>query len=196
EIAAIVALQEEDYIPLDSLRAVEAGGSMVHSPLFTRMRTLLCPNIYCTYSASEVGNVAYAHVSTIHGVDHAAGYVLPWADVEIVDANRTPLVAGEEGEIRIRTLGQRYRYHKLSETEYRLDRSEWFYPGDRGILLRNGLLLVLGRIHDIINRGGVKVAPDRIENALMEHPAIADAVAVGVMDEIGVEQIWAAIVAR
>src|SRR5262249_14306554 len=58
------------------------------------------------------------------------------------------------------------------------------------------LLLVLGRIHDIINRGGVKVAPDRIENALMEHPAIAEAVAIGVMDEIGVERIWAAIVAR
>src|SRR5262249_47322003 len=148
------------------------------------------------YSSAETGTAACAQAGQIHGLDHAAGYVAPWVEVEIVDADRNPLAAGEEGEIRIHAFARRYRYHKLSETQFRLDRIEWFYPGDRGILLRNGLLLVLGRTHDIINRGGVKVAPDRIESALMEHPAIAEAVAVGVMDEIGVEQIWVAIVAR
>src|SRR5262249_13586595 len=122
QAAAIVAAQEEEYIRLDSLRAVHVGGSKVHTPLLTRMPMLLCRNIYCNYSAAETGTAACAQAGQIHGLDHAAGYVAPWVEVEIVDADRNPLAAGEEGEIRIHALARRYRYHKLSETEYRLDR--------------------------------------------------------------------------
>jgi acyl-CoA synthetase (AMP-forming)/AMP-acid ligase II len=63
-------------------------------------------------------------------------------------------------------------------------------------LYRNGLMMITGRINELINRGGVKIAPDTIEEEIKKHAAISDAAAVGVLDEVGIEQIWLAIVSR
>jgi acyl-CoA synthetase (AMP-forming)/AMP-acid ligase II len=65
-----------------------------------------------------------------------------------------------------------------------------------GRLYRNGLLAILGRVNEIINRGGTKVAPDEIEEAIRQHEAISDAAAVGMLDNVGIEQIWVAVVSR
>ena len=129
-------------------------------------------------------------------MDRAVGLVTPWSELEVIDDQNKPLDYGNEGQIRIRALGQGFRYQKTSSNEYEIDKSEWFYPGDQGIVFKNGMLVIKGRINEIINRGGIKVSPDAIEEVLKKHPVVADVAAVGMIDGIGIEQIWVAIVSR
>jgi acyl-coenzyme A synthetase/AMP-(fatty) acid ligase len=196
QISTIVREQEEKFVRLESLRSIHIGGSVAYAPLLARIRMLVCPNVYCGYGSTEGGTVAYAPADAIYGMDRAVGIVAPWIDLEIVDEQNRAQDYGIEGQIRLRALGQGYRYTKISETEYKLDDAEWFYPGDQGILGRNGLLVVTGRINEIINRGGVKIAPDSIEEAIKKHPLIADAAATSMLDGMGIEQIWVAITTR
>lgn len=75
-------------------------------------------------------------------------------------------------------------------------RDGWFVSGDIGAVWPDGMLTVTGRVSDLINRGGTKVSPRVIEQALLSLPTVIDAAAFGVPDASGLEQIWAAIVAR
>jgi acyl-coenzyme A synthetase/AMP-(fatty) acid ligase len=193
QIAEMVKAQEAHFIRLTSLRAVHIGGSVTYAPLSARIRMLVCNTLYCGYGSTEGGTIAYAPAEAIFGMDRAVGGVAPWIEIEAVDEQNKALEYGKEGQIRIRALGQGYRYDKISPTEFKIDKSEWFYPGDQGIVFKNGMLVIKGRINEIINRGGTKVAPDTIEEELKKHPRVGDVAVVGALDSMGIEQIWVAL---
>jgi acyl-CoA synthetase (AMP-forming)/AMP-acid ligase II len=157
---------------------------------------LVCNNVLCGYGSTEGGTVAYAPVDCVYGIDRAVGIIAPWIDAETLNPQDAPQELGEEGQIRFRALGQGYRMQPDEAGTYEMDRSDWFYPGDMGVVYRNGLMLITGRINEIINRGGVKISPDAIEEHLKKNPAVNDAAAVGVLDSVGLEQIWMAVVAE
>jgi acyl-CoA synthetase (AMP-forming)/AMP-acid ligase II len=69
----------------------------------------------------------------------------------------------------------------------------WFRTGDQGILDARGYLRLVGRIKELINRGGEKISPAEVEDVLLAHPAVADAVAFGIPDEKYGEQVAAAV---
>ena len=72
----------------------------------------------------------------------------------------------------------------------------WFRTGDQGVLDAAGYLTLTGRLKEIINRGGEKISPREVDDVLMTHPAVAQAVAFAVPhDKLG-EDIAAAIVLR
>jgi long-chain acyl-CoA synthetase len=196
QITGVVTALEQQFFRLDSLRAVHIGGSIAYAPLLARIRMLVCSNVFCGYGSTEGGTVAYVPAESIFGMDRAVGIVAPWIGLEVFTEPDTVADYGIEGQVRLRALGQGYRNNKVSPTEYEVDRSEWFYPGDQGILYRNGLLAITGRVNEIINRGGIKISPDTIEEEIKKHPVVADAAAVGVLDGLGIEQIWVAVVSR
>jgi acyl-coenzyme A synthetase/AMP-(fatty) acid ligase len=196
QITALVQGQERQFFRFDSLRAVHIGGSIAYAPLQARIRMLICPNLFCGYGSTEGGTVAYTPAEAIFGMDRTVGIVAPWIEAEVITDPDKVEDYGHEGQLRLRALGQGYRYTKVAPDRYEVDRSEWFYPGDRGVLYRNGLLAIIGRVNEIINRGGMKVAPDEIEEAIKKHQTVADAAAVGMLDNVGIEQIWVAVVSR
>jgi acyl-coenzyme A synthetase/AMP-(fatty) acid ligase len=196
QISVLVKAQEEQFVRLESLRAVHIGGSIAYAPLLTRIRMLICNHVLCGYGSTEAGTVAYAPVDSIFGIDRAVGIVAPWIEAQTLDAQGQPQEFGVEGEIRLRTPGQGFRVVASSPGRVEDDQAGWFHPGDQGILYRNGLLVITGRINEIINRGGVKVSPDAIEEELKKHPSLEDVAAVGVLDAVGLEQIWVAVVTR
>jgi acyl-coenzyme A synthetase/AMP-(fatty) acid ligase len=193
QITDIVKGQEESFLRLDSLRSIHIGGAVAYAPLNARIRLTVCNLLYCGYGSTEGGTVAYASAESIYGMDRAVGIVAPWIEVEVFDEDKNVVDYGKSGEIRLRALGQGYRYTKTSPTEYQIAKDEWFYPGDQATLFRNGMLMVTGRINEIINRGGTKVSPDAIEEAMKKHPKLDDVAAVGMLDDIGIEQIWVAV---
>jgi acyl-coenzyme A synthetase/AMP-(fatty) acid ligase len=196
QIADVAKGLEENFARLDSLRAVHIGGSVAYAPLSARIRMLVCNTLFCGYGSTEGGTIAYCPAESIFGMDRAVGVQTPWVEVEVLDEQKNVLEHGKEGEIRIRALGQGHRYVKTSDTEYEIDESDWFYPGDQGVVFRNGMMIISGRINEIINRGGTKVSPDAVEEMLKKHPVVGDAAAVGMLDDVGIEQIWVAVVAR
>jgi acyl-CoA synthetase (AMP-forming)/AMP-acid ligase II len=74
-------------------------------------------------------------------------------------------------------------------------RDGWFHPGDSGSVSADGVLSVLGRVDDVANIGGVKIAPDVIEDILRDVPGISD-VGVFMSDADGVQRVYAAIVVQ
>jgi long-chain acyl-CoA synthetase len=196
QIMALVQAQEQQFFRLDSLRSVHIGGSVAYAPLQARIRMMVCPTLHCGYGSTEGGTVAYSPAEAIFGMDRTVGVVAPWIEVEAMEEGDKVAQYGRAGEIRLRGLGQGYRCTKVTPDRYEIDSSEWFYPGDQGVLYRNGLLAIIGRVNEIINRGGTKVAPDEIEEAIRQHQAISDAAAVGMLDNVGIEQIWVAVVSR
>jgi acyl-CoA synthetase (AMP-forming)/AMP-acid ligase II len=72
----------------------------------------------------------------------------------------------------------------------------WFRTGDEGVLDDEGYLRLTGRIKELINRGGEKIAPREIDEVLLTHPAVSEAVCFGVPHPTWGEEVAAAIVLR
>jgi len=70
----------------------------------------------------------------------------------------------------------------------------WFRTGDEGYLSSEGYLTLVGRIKELINRGGEKIAPREIDEALASHPAVVEAVSFGITDRFYGEEVAAAVV--
>jgi acyl-CoA synthetase (AMP-forming)/AMP-acid ligase II len=117
-------------------------------------------------------------------------------DVAIVDPQGAPLPVGVEGEVAIRGLAVTAGYENDPAANARSRAGEWFRTGDLGRRDDDGYLTLTGRLKEMINRGGEKIAPREIDDALAMHPAVQQAVAFAVPDPMLGEDVAAAIVLR
>lgn len=106
------------------------------------------------------------------------------------------LPAEREGEIVVRGEAVMQCYRNDPEANRNTFHEGWLRTGDLGRLDAEGYLFVTGRIKEIINRGGEKVLPSEIENCLMAHPAVVEAVAFGVPHPTLGEDVMAAVVLK
>src|SRR5207237_861652 len=100
---------------------------------------------------------------------------------------------GEAGEVAIRGPGVTPGYLNNPDANAEAFRDGWFRTGDRGVL-EGGYLRLQGRIKEMILRGGENISPYEIEEVLLAHPAVRDAVAFGIDDEKYGEEVGAAVV--
>jgi long-chain acyl-CoA synthetase len=88
-------------------------------------------------------------------------------------------------------------YYKDAETTARtLQPDGWLHTGDLGYMDADGFLFVTGRIKELIIKGGENIAPREIDEALLKHPAVLEAAAVGVPDAHYGQEIAAAVVLK
>jgi long-chain acyl-CoA synthetase len=104
--------------------------------------------------------------------------------VECVDEDLQPLAAGERGEIAVRGPNVMAGYLNKPDETGRALRDGWFLTGDMGYKTPEGALIMVGRIKDVINVAGIKVAPFEVEAALNAHPAVNESAVLGVADEM------------
>ena len=119
-------------------------------------------------------------------------------EIRIRDADGTLMGPGEKGEIYMRPadLAGRSRYLGLDAPQPRQDEDGFFSIGDMGWLDADGYLYLSGRRDDVINTGGVKVNPERVEAELLRHPDITDAVVFGAEDYDWGQCVVAVVAAR
>ncbi len=103
---------------------------------------------------------------------------------------------GEPGEIWIKGTAVTSGYLDLAEESHEALTDGWLHTGDIGRLDEDGDLFLAGRSKDIIIRGGANVYPEEVESILLEHPAVADCVVVGVPNDLLGEEVVALIVLR
>ncbi len=183
----------EGQPPLTSLRLVVGAGSKLPKQLLAEMRAKLAPNVQLGYGSTEGGSVSHGTGAILEIEEGSVGYVLPWAEVEIVDAQGGIVAEGADGIIRFRSNELAHYVVDRDQGEQGF-RDGWFYPGDVGRLRKDGLLAITGRVNEVINKGGVIVAPDLIDEVLKTLPGVKDAAAFGVKNVRGIEEIWAAVV--
>ncbi len=119
-------------------------------------------------------------------------------EAKIIDpATGETLPPGVAGEIMVRGDNVMTRYHKDPEaTAKTLEPDGWMHTGDIGYLDGDGFLFVTGRIKELIIKGGENIAPREIDEALLRHPAVLEAAAVGIPDANYGQEIMACVVLK
>ncbi|MFF8789328.1 AMP-binding protein [Streptomyces sp. NPDC015125] len=126
------------------------------------------------------------------------GRVLPHIEVKVVDpASGVTVPRGAPGELCTRGYSVMLGYWEDPErTAEVIDADRWMHTGDLAVMNDDGYVRIVGRIKDMIIRGGENVYPREIEEFLYSHPKIADVQVVGVPDEKYGEEIAACVILR
>ncbi len=178
--------------PPASLQLLAVSGARIPPRLMTEARSRLCSNVITGYGSTEMGSMTGGNSVSLGLREGSVGYIRPWVELEAVDQQGTPVPYGQDGILRAKSPEMAF-YASSNPDNVELIKDGWFYPGDIGRVYEDGLVVVTGRTNDVINRGGVIVAPELIEEALRTFPSVQDVGVVGV--EInGIQQIWAAVV--
>jgi acyl-CoA synthetase (AMP-forming)/AMP-acid ligase II len=116
--------------------------------------------------------------------------------IGIMDATGNLLATDERGEVVIQGPNVVDGYENNPEANAASFTNGWFRTGDQGFLDSEGYLTLTGRIKELINRGGEKIAPREIDEILLGHPAVAEALAFGVPHASWGEEVEAAVVLK
>ncbi|KPI05255.1 o-succinylbenzoate--CoA ligase [Actinobacteria bacterium OK074] len=202
-LARIVAEVPGAAADTPTLRSLAYGGSRTPRPVVERALTVFPTtgfvNAYgLTETASSVAVLGPDdHREALAADDPAVrerlssvGRALPGVELEIRDADGTPLPAGATGLVFVRGAQISGEYGGRSA----LDADGWFPTRDRGRLDADGYLFVEGRADDTIIRGGENIAPAEIEDVLLAHPGITEAAVIGVPDPEWGQRIVAVVV--
>lgn len=194
QLSALLKKIEQEKRDIErTLRTILVAGFALSPALYDKLVAIFGADIYCSYGSTEVGRVCINRVRNQRQLN-VAGVVVYDADIEILDDKGTVLAVNEDGIVRIKAPYVIKEYYKNTEATEQFLKDGWFYPGDRGRLTKNGVLVLSGRVDEVINRGGVKVDPVSIDQFLLDYDGVKDAAVVGLENEHGLQQITAALV--
>jgi len=162
------------------LRLAYIGGSQVDAVGKARAEALLGLPLHHGYGLTESAPAAtrtFGHPPT---QDVTAGWPIPGVEVIVSGVGATPLPQGEQGEVLIRGPNVMKGYFRDPEqTRAAIDAQGWLHTGDLGRFGRAGDLTIVGRIKDMIIRGGFNVYPAEVEAAIAAYPGIAQCAVLG-----------------
>ena len=194
---------ERQGASLSSLRHLSYGGGRMPVELIERaMVTLPDVNYVNAYGLTETSSTIAVLTPDDHRDSAASddpavrrrlgsvGRPLPSVELEIRGPDGDVLPAGERGEIYVR--GEQVAGEYLGRSV--LTDDGWFPTNDAGFVDEHGFLYLEGRLDDVIVRGAENLSPGEIEEALLSHPAVAEAAVVGVPDPEWGEAVAAAVV--
>jgi fatty-acyl-CoA synthase len=180
---------------MSSLRTVAAGGSTIPAELAGRVEQVTGARMTVIYGLTEACGIALSTRFDDDPADRTAtiGTALPHVGVKVAAQEPGDVLAvGGQGELCLRGYQVMDGYLDLPEaTAAAIDSGGWLHTGDLAIMDERGYVRITGRLKEIINRGGRKIAPGEIEALLQSHPAISMAAVVGVPDERWGEEIAA-----
>lgn len=192
QLGELMATLPADY-QADCQPRVYVAGSAIPPALGRSVRMRLTQSLFVVYGSTESGTVTISHAAGADGRPGFSGHVVPSALVEIVDEQHRPLTAGQPGQVRVRAEGMIGGYQDGGDADASF-RDGWFYPGDAGMLDQGGGLTIVGRTREVMNFGGVKLAPDTVEHALHDCPGVLEFAAFSLAAD-GQEVPWVAVVA-
>jgi acyl-CoA synthetase (AMP-forming)/AMP-acid ligase II len=182
---------------LSSLRLVVAAGAPMDEELAGRIRSRLGEKLAVAYGLTETGGAVTAALpgEGDEKVRFTVGRALEGTELKVVDSGGTELPVESVGEIAVRSPGVMAGYHRQPvETSGALDSEGFLLTGDLGMLDEDGYLHLVGRRKEVIIRSGFSVHPREVEERLLAHPAVQDAVVVGLADDALGEALCACIV--
>jgi acyl-coenzyme A synthetase/AMP-(fatty) acid ligase len=160
-------------LPSDFAKPPRFAVTVIGAPLSSSLREqslrALCTTIRGRYAANEVWPIA-----TQVDAD-GVGTLCDGVECRVLDEIGEPLPTGAVGQIAVRSQSMVDGYLDDPEATREFFRDGWFHTGDLGRLVNSNRLQVIGRLDDVLNRGGLKEAPDLVEAQLREIPGVVDA---------------------
>ena len=157
-------------------------GGFVSTPLLSALRDNVTSEAFGVYSTNETNFI------TVND-DHGRGTLLPDVSVRIVDDDGHDRKPGESGVILLRTSRMADGYIWDAAQTARQFADGWFRPNDIGVMPEPGELIVLGRADDMINLGGIKLAPHAIEAQIKTIDRVSEAILIGVDNVMGIGEL-------
>lgn len=187
----------EDF---DSIRVCMSGGAALPVEVMRNFQARLLRHgqISEGYGLSETSPVTHANPPDGPVVAGSIGRPAPETEVRVVDVETgaRELPVGEAGEIVIRGPQVMKGYWQAPQETARVLRDGWLHTGDIGYRDGAGYYFLIDRKKDLVIAGGFNVYPREVEEALFRHPAIAEAVVIGVPDPYRGETVKAFVVRR
>ena len=175
------------------LRLMVSGSAALPVSTLERWKEISGHTLLERYGMTEIG-MALSNPLRGEGIPGTVGTPLPGVEARLVGENGASDVPGTPGEIEVRGPGVFAEYWGQPEATRDAFRDGWFRTGDTAVL-EKGRYRILGRTNiDILKTAGHKVSALEIEEALREHPAIAECAVVGVPDAEWGERVAAAVV--
>jgi acyl-CoA synthetase (AMP-forming)/AMP-acid ligase II/acyl carrier protein len=168
-----IAERERERARRSSLRLIRSASSTLPAKVLCRLETLFGVPVIDTFGMTEAATQITANPldrRKLGSVGRSAG-----AEIAILDTHGRQLPSGERGEIAIRGPTITRGYDNDAAATQQAFRNGWFRTGDLGYLDDEGYLFLVGRIKEVINRGGQKIAPGEVEAALLSHPDVVEA---------------------
>ncbi|MGI9233314.1 MAG: AMP-binding protein [Woeseiaceae bacterium] len=120
------------------------------------------------------------------------GRAVPWIEIKLVDDAGRVVPIGEKGEVCTRGYSVMLGYWNDEEqTGETIDEARWLHSGDLGVMDQEGYLRIVGRIKDMIIRGGENIYPREVEEFLYTHPKIKEVQVFGIPDQKMGEEVCA-----
>lgn len=192
----IVKQMEESGKRLETMRFYICGGAPVPRELVrkahSRFGLLICE---CYGSTESVPHVGVRPEECLKNDGQSAGKAMEGIEVIVVGKDRRPLPPGQVGEEASRGPNLFVGYKGSKDlTDEALDDEGWFYSGDLAVLDEAGNLKIVGRIKDLIVRGGENLNSNLINDNIEGYPGVVDHAVIGMPDERLGERICAFVV--
>lgn len=153
-----------------------------------------CPGLIVGYGSTEMNVLSCHHYrDNLEIRMQTDGRILPNSEVKVVNRDNEIVPYDTPGEICVRNPYMMKGYWEEDEKNKEAFKDGWFYSGDEGTLSRDGYIKIVGRIKDLIIRGGENINPGEIEDILMAHSKITEAHVIGVPDQRMGEDVCAVI---
>ncbi|MGW3952445.1 long-chain-fatty-acid--CoA ligase [Streptomyces sp. NPDC004752] len=181
-----------------TLRKTVYGGSPISQALLEESLAVLDCEFAQIYGLTETGNTAVCLPPAAHvpggPLMQAAGHPYPGVRAKVIDDQGRALPPGAVGEICLHTPARMVEYWGLPDKTAQTLVDDWIHTGDAGYRDEDGYVFIRDRIKDAILVAGENVYPAEIENVLEHHPAVGEAVVVGIPDERWGEKVHAFVV--
>jgi len=194
QISGLLDLQAQTGTKFPYVKTIIMGGSPPSAQLVERIKSQIDCRIFNSYGSTEAGYIGSVEITD--GVNESNGFDLIHEDLDlqIVDENDNPLPAISVGHIRYRRENMATSYYKNPVATAQVFNNGYFYPGDLGFLDKEGRLHLEGRTSEVINLGGVKINPERIEKIALAQLGVNDCAAYAEVGASGVEELCIAVV--
>jgi acyl-CoA synthetase (AMP-forming)/AMP-acid ligase II/acyl carrier protein len=193
---AVLAHAAANAISNHRLRFIRSSSAALPAPMMAELEALFGVPVIEAYGMTEAAHqMASNPLPPARRKPRSVG-IAAGPEIAIADGDGALLPSGQSGEVVIRGANVTPGYENNAPANRASFTDGWFRTGDQGYLDDDGYLFLTGRLKEIINRGGEKVSPREIDEALLEHPAVAQAVAFAVPHPTLGEDVAAAVVLR
>jgi acyl-CoA synthetase (AMP-forming)/AMP-acid ligase II len=189
------ATNERERVSQNRLRFIRSSSSALPGQVLRDLEDTFNAPVIESYGLTESGMVACNPIPPGKRKVGSVG-VPTLVDLAIIDEAGDSLAPGKTGEVVVRGACVMAGYEGSAAGDKEFFAGNWFRTGDQGFLDADGYLFLTGRLKEIINRGGEKIAPRAVDEALMDHPAVEQAVTFPVPNEVLGEEVAAAVVLR
>ena len=189
------AARNREIASINRLRFIRSSSASLPPQVLNQLEATFDTRVVEAYAMTEAAHQMCSN--PLAPAPRKAGFVGPAAGPQVKIASPDKLefqAQGDEGEIVIKGENVTPGYLDNPDANDRAFAGGWFRTGDLGYMDEDGYVKVTGRLKEIINRGGEKIAPLEVDEVLLDHPAVAQVCTFGLPDEKLGESVAALIV--